>query len=189
MDFVEKRSSYLEKASHSIEKKRFVVQKGGGQPLLWNFNGDYIYTYTYTCILYLYTYSICFPIISILLFHVSGSIVAIFHQASFTTMICMVKGFIHGAMVVAIRVNGRTTPWHPRGRCGGLMVGRILVGFCWGCRFRACFLLKCCRVLRCCTERCTSFTWETYSCSIYIYTFWYIFCICYDVVSCYSWFG
>ena len=40
MDFVEKRSSYLEKASHSIEKKRFVVQNGGGQPLLWNFKGD-----------------------------------------------------------------------------------------------------------------------------------------------------
>ena len=40
MDFVEKRSSYLEKASHSIEKKRFVVQNAGGQPLLWNFKGD-----------------------------------------------------------------------------------------------------------------------------------------------------
>ena len=40
MDFVEKRSSYLEKASHCIEKKRFVVQNAGVQPLLWNFNGD-----------------------------------------------------------------------------------------------------------------------------------------------------
>ena len=40
MDFVEKRSSYLEKASYSIEKKRFVVQNGAGQPLLWNFKGD-----------------------------------------------------------------------------------------------------------------------------------------------------
>ena len=40
MDFVEKRSSYLEKASHFIEKKRFVVQNAGVQPLLWNFNGD-----------------------------------------------------------------------------------------------------------------------------------------------------
>ena len=45
MDFVEKRSSYLEKASHSIEKKRFVVQNAGGQPLLWNFKGDYIHSY------------------------------------------------------------------------------------------------------------------------------------------------
>ena len=42
MDFVEKRSSYLEKASHFIEKKRFVVQNAGVQPLLWNFNGDII---------------------------------------------------------------------------------------------------------------------------------------------------
>lgn len=41
-------------------------------------------------------------------------------------MICTVKGFIHGAMVVATPVNGLTTPWHPRGRCGGPMVGRIL---------------------------------------------------------------
>lgn len=50
-------------------------------------------------------------------------------------MICMVKGFIHGAMVVAIRVNGLTTPWHPRGRCGGPMVGRILCSFfVGGCR-------------------------------------------------------
>ena len=47
MDFVEKRSSYLEKASHSIEKKRFVVQNAGGQPLLWNFKGDIIYNYIY----------------------------------------------------------------------------------------------------------------------------------------------
>ena len=47
MDFVEKRSSYLEKASHSIEKKHFVVQNGGGQPLLWNFKGDYIYIYLF----------------------------------------------------------------------------------------------------------------------------------------------
>ena len=53
MDFVEKRSSYLEKASHSIEKKRFVVQNAGGQPLLWNFKGD-IYIYIYI-IYYMYT--------------------------------------------------------------------------------------------------------------------------------------
>ena len=33
-DFVEKRSSYLEKAPHSIEKKRFVVQNGAAQPLM-----------------------------------------------------------------------------------------------------------------------------------------------------------
>ena len=34
MDFAENRSSYLEKAPHSIEKKRFVVQNGAAQPLM-----------------------------------------------------------------------------------------------------------------------------------------------------------
>ena len=72
-------------------------------------------------------------------------------------MICMVKAFIHGAMVVAIRANGLTTPWHPRGRCGGLMVGRILVGFCWRCRFRA-WKVKVLQGLEVIAERCTSFT-------------------------------
>ena len=61
MDFVEKRSSYLEKASHSIEKERFVVQNGVASPSYGISRGIYyivIYLYVYIYIFRSYSFHI-----------------------------------------------------------------------------------------------------------------------------------